>query len=80
MFLSKQPFNLQTWSYIQLFSLQCWYKIQQSDGENSSIKKYEGVILIWHQIPFKTLQRNLRQMEGRLTNKILAVRGSTNTL
>ena len=63
---------------IQLFSLQFWYKIQKSNDENSSINQHEGVILIWHQL----LVNTLKQMEGRLTNHILAVRGSTlwNTL
>ena len=67
---------------IQLFSLQCWNKIQKSNEENSSINQHEGVILIWHQILFNTSQKNLKQMEGRLTNPNLEVRGSTlwNTL
>ena len=53
----KQPFYLHTWTNIQLFSLQCWSKIQKSDNENSSINQHEGVILIWHQILSNTLQK-----------------------
>ena len=53
----KQRFYLHTWTNIQLFSLQCWSKIQKSDNENSSINQHEGVILIWHQILSNTLQK-----------------------
>ena len=53
----KQPFYLHTWTNIQLFSLQCWSKVQKSGNENSSINQHEGVILIWHQILSNTLQK-----------------------
>ena len=58
-----------------VIALQCWYKIQKSDDENSLINQHEGVILIWHQILSDTLQRNLWQIEVRLMNHNLAVEG-----
>ena len=53
-------------SNIQLFSLQCWYKIQQSDDENSSINQHKRLILISHSILSNTLQHVIFLTEIRL--------------
>ena len=53
----NNPFSFTHDENIQLFALQCWYKIQKSDDENSLINQHEGVILIWHQILSNTLQK-----------------------
>ena len=68
------PFNPQKWSKIN-FSLQYPCTIHQTGYENTQIYLVEVIILIWHQILTTYLQGNVRQLEGRINNQILGVRG-----
>ena len=52
-----------------------FYIIQQTDDKNFQTYQVEVVILIERKILITKLQGNVEQLEGRINNKILGVKG-----
>ena len=49
--------------------------IQQKGNENIQTYQVEAAILIQHQVLITNLQGNVQQLEGRINNQILGVKG-----
>ena len=70
----SSPFNSLKWLTCDV-SLKYPYFIQQTDYENTQTYLAQEVILIWHQNLLANLQRNVKQLEGRINNQILRLKG-----
>ena len=68
------PFNSQKWLACN-FSLQYPNIILYTGNENIQTNRVEVVILIQHQILVINLQRDVLQLEGRINNQILGLKG-----
>ena len=69
-----QPFNSQKWLACN-FSLQYPHIILYTGNENIQTNRVEVVILIQHQILVINLQGDVLQLEGRINNQILGLKG-----
>ena len=49
--------------------------MQQTDNENTQTYQVKVVILIYHQILMTNLQGHLQQVERRVNNQILGLKG-----
>ena len=49
--------------------------MQQTDNENTQTYQVKVVILIYHQILMTNLQGHLQQVERRVNNQILGIKG-----
>ena len=72
--LYVNPFNSQKWLAC-IFSLQYPHIILYTGNENIQTNRVEVVILIQHQILVINLQRDVLQLEGRINNQILGLKG-----
>ena len=72
--LYVNPFNSQKW-LVCIFSLQYPHIILYTGNENIQTNRVEIVILIQHQILVINLQRDVLQLEGRINNQILGLKG-----
>ena len=68
------PFNSQKWLAC-IFSLQYPHIILYTGNENIQTNRVEVVILIQHQILVINLQVDVLQLEGRINNQILGLKG-----
>ena len=68
------PFNSRKW-LARNFSLQYPHIILYTDNENIQTNRVEVVILIQHQILVINLQVDVLQLEGRINNQILGLKG-----
>ena len=72
--LYVNPFNSQKWLACN-FSLQYPNIILYTGNENIQTNRVEVLILIQHQILVINLQRDVLQLEGRINNQILGLKG-----
>ena len=72
--LYVNPFNSQKWLACK-FSLQYPNIILYTGNENIQTNRVEVVILIQHQILVINLQVDVLQLEGRINNQILGLKG-----
>ena len=72
--LYVNPFNSQKWLACN-FSLQYPHIILYTGNENIQTNRVEVVILIQHQILVINLQVDVLQLEGRINNQILGLKG-----
>ena len=72
--LYVNPFNSQKWLACN-FSLQYPHIILYKGNENIQTNRVEVVILIQHQILVINLQVDVLQLEGRINNQILGLKG-----
>ena len=72
--LYVNPFNSQKWLACN-FSLQYPHIILYKGNENIQTNRVEVVILIQHQILVINLQVDMLQLEGRINNQILGLKG-----
>ena len=72
--LYVNPFNSQKW-LARNFSLQYPNIILYTGNENIQTNRVEVVILIQHQILVINLQVDVLQLEGRINNQILGLKG-----
>ena len=68
------PFNSQKWLACN-FSLQYPNIILYTGNENIQTNRVEVLIVIQHQILVINLQRDVLQLEGRINNQILGLKG-----
>ena len=68
------PFNSHKW-LARNFSLQYPHIILYTGNENIQTNRVEIVILIQHQILVINLQVDVLQLEGRINNQILGLKG-----
>ena len=68
------PVNSQKWLAC-IFSLQYPHIILYKGNENTQTNRVEVVILIQHQILVINLQGDVLQLEGRINNQILGLKG-----
>ena len=73
-FMENDKLNSQKWLTCN-FSLWYPYITQQTGNENTQTHQVEVVILIKHQILIINLWENVWQLEGRINNQILGVKG-----
>ena len=72
--LYVNPFNSQKW-LARNFSLQYPHIVLYTGNENIQTNRVEVVILIQHQILVINLQVDVLQLEGRINNQILGLKG-----
>ena len=68
------PFNSQNWLACN-FSLQYPNIILHTGNENTQTNRVQVLILIQHQILVINLQGDVLQLEGRINNQILGLKG-----